>query len=318
MSAKQSHTPPVSSAVLSLWLIGDLHYRALPAWNKLHTQRLAPMFEDLHALWQEEGPPAFCVSPGDIVETCALANYERAKADLAVQLEDIPFYPGMGNHEYEGVDGEVPERMGDTFTTVWQKPLRYTWTTSGVTCIMLDYPNPYTLVDPLQVFISQETLSFLDAALVEYAANPALIFLHCPLRNSVLDRDPERRRDYSSTEHFFSPENSQAIYNILARHRNACLYFSGHTHTGWEAPNIVCTEQLGAHPVTFVNLMSPWYTGAHTGPRMSVDLSTVRYIPDDPDVIPTFSVRIYQDQAVIRVREHRTRQWLKQWTVPLS
>ncbi len=57
-------TTPRGNERLYFWAIGALHFRALPAWNTVHTKRLMPMFEDLHALWQEEGRLAFCVSPG--------------------------------------------------------------------------------------------------------------------------------------------------------------------------------------------------------------------------------------------------------------
>lgn len=303
---------------LYFWAIGDLHYRALPAWNEIHTQRLAPMFADLHTLWREEGSPAFCVSPGDHIETCARENYETATRDLAARLGDIPFYPGVGNHEYFGPDGEEPSRMAQTFTELWQKPIRYTWTTNGITCIMLDYPNPHTLEDPTYVYLSHETLTFLDAALTQHAASPTIVFLHCPLRNTVLDRDVTVRRDYASLEKFFSPENSQAMRDILAHHQNAFLCFSGHTHSGWEAPQLVVTEQIGAHPVTFGNLMSPWYTGRKTGIRPSEQNTGAVYVPDNPDVSVTFAVHIYQERAIIRAREHLTRRWLKQWEVPLN
>ena len=73
---------------------------------------------------------------------------------------------------------------------------------------------------------------------------------------------------------------AQEVRDILARHNNASLFISGHTHSGWEAPGLVLTEQLGNHPVTFINLMSPWYTGTHTGPRLSPDHRSLSYIPD--------------------------------------
>src|SRR5712692_7304395 len=126
--------------LLYFWAIGDLHYRALPAWHEVHTKRLAPMFQDLHALWKEEGKPEFCVSPGDIIETCAQKKYAIARECLETQLGKIPFYPGIGNHEYHGPDGEDPTLMEATFTSVWDKPIRYAWTTGKVACIMLDYP----------------------------------------------------------------------------------------------------------------------------------------------------------------------------------
>ncbi len=313
----QASNAAYGNELLYFWAFGDLHYRAIPAWNAVHTQRLAPMFEDLHMLWQEEGTPAFCVSPGDLVETCALENYTTVTTALAEKLASIPFYPGLGNHEYFGPNGEDPTRMLETYSHVWQKPPRYTWTVNGITCIMLDYPDPHTLENPDYVYVSPATLAFLDETLAQHADTPAIVFLHCPLRNTVLDRDPVTHRDFNSQEKFFSPENSQEVREILARHKNVFLYFSGHTHSGWEAPQLVLTEQLGGHPMTFVNLMSPWYTGTKTGLRLSEDTTKATYIPDDPNVIPTFAIRVYQEKAVIRVREHLTQRWLKEWEVAL-
>ena len=306
-----------TSELLYFWAIGDLHFRALPAWNEVHAQRLAPMFEDLHTLWQEEGKPAFCVSPGDLVETCALENYITVATSLNEKLGDVPFYPGVGNHEYFAPDGEDFTKMVQTFNKVWQRPIRYSWTINGVTCIMLDYPNPYTLKNPDYIYVSDETLAFLEETLTRNADNPAHVILHCPLRNTVLERDAVAHTDYSSLENFFSPENSQEVREVLANHKNACLCFSGHTHSGWEAPQLVVTERLGGHPMTFVNLMSPWYTGTKTGIRLSEENTKATYVPDAPDVIPTFAVRMYRDKVTIRVRDHRTRRWLKEWQITL-
>jgi hypothetical protein len=63
--------------------------------------------------------------------------------------------------------------------------------------------------------------------------------------------------------------------------------------------------------------MSPWYTGRHRGPRLSADRLSLEYYPDDPDVLATFAVRVYRHGAIIGVRDHRARQWLAWWTVPL-
>ncbi len=313
----QSKAADRQQELVYYWAIGDLHYRALRSWHEFHDKRMATMFDDLHALWQVEGRPAFCVSPGDIIETCARENYDFAKEALQAQLADLPFYPGIGNHEYYGPEGEDPDLMASTFSGVWDKPIRYSWETSKVGYIMLDYPNPFTLENPEKVYLSAETLAFLDTTLGTYKDRPVVIFLHCPLRDTVLDRDIEKHRDYNSRQNFFSPENSQEVRDILARRGNACLFIGGHTHSGWEAPNLVLTEQIGGQPVTFINLMSPWYTGTHTGPRISDDHKSFKYIADEPDVIPSFAFRIYPDHANIRVREHRTQQWLKEWNVPI-
>jgi hypothetical protein len=167
------------------------------------------------------------------------------------------------------------------------------------------------------VIFSLETLAFLDSTLAESVGTTALVFAHCPLHNTVLDRDPERNLDDDSLDPFFYVENSDEVRAILARHEQAALYISGHTHSGWGSPNLVLTETLGGHPVTHVNLMSPWYTGRHRGPRLSANRLTLEYRPDDPDMLVSFAVWVYRRHAVIAVRDHRARGWLTKWTVPL-
>ena len=314
-----------SEELLYFWAIGDMHYRTLPAWQELHHQRFSIMLDDLNWLWwpENEGEPAFCISPGDVIEKGTVENYELAQREIQMNLSEIPFIAGIGNHEFYQVEGTTPEEL---FSRMWGHPVRHRWTINGVLCILLDYPSPL-VGDPQYIAISQETLAFLEESLRAHPDMPALIFLHCPLRNTVLDRDPLAHRDYNSTQNFFSPENSQEIRDLLARHQNACLYFSGHTHSGWEAPQLVYTEELGQqtgeHPFTSINLMSPWYTGTHTGPRLGdenpdePEATPVIYVADDPDLIITFVVRIYRDKAIIRAREHRTQTWLHSWTLPI-
>ncbi|HEY6409212.1 MAG TPA: hypothetical protein VIY29_17255 [Ktedonobacteraceae bacterium] len=72
--------------LLYCWVFGDLHYRAKAQWHAIHSRRMAAMFQDVNSLWLDEGFPAFCVSPGDIVDTGAEVNYRLAKDDLGAQL----------------------------------------------------------------------------------------------------------------------------------------------------------------------------------------------------------------------------------------
>jgi len=305
---------------LYFWAFGDLHYRARLQWHALHSQRLAIMFQDLRSLWLNEGSPAFCVAPGDIVDTGALENYKLAKRDLAAQLGNIPFYPGIGNHEFHAENKEDCKHTAAEFSAIWEKPVRYSWTADDVVCIMLDHPNPYELSEEQEyphVVLSDETLTFLDTTLGEYLEHRAIIFAHCPLHNTVLDRDPEQNLDDDSQDTFFYVENSDEVRSILAHHANAKLYISGHTHSGWGSPNLIVTEMLGNHPVTHVNLMSPWYTGVRHGPRLSPDSLSLEYYSDNPDVLASFAIRVYRNTAVIAARDHHTRQWLAKWHVPL-
>ncbi|HVB74174.1 MAG TPA: metallophosphoesterase [Ktedonobacteraceae bacterium] len=310
-----------SEESLYFWAFGDLHYRARDEWHAMHSRRLAPMFEDIRVLWLDEGAPAFCVAPGDIVDTGAPENYTLAKIDLAAQLGNIPMYPGIGNHEYHRESREDTIHTVEEYSAAWKKPARYAWSAGDIACIMLDQPDPYQ-PDPQRenprVIFSADALAFLDTTLAEHAPNRAIIFAHCPLHNTVLDRDPERNLDDDSLDPFFHVENSQEVRAILARHANAMLYVSGHTHSGWGSPNLVLTEKLGDHEVTHVNLMSPWYTGRHRGPRLSADRLQLEYYPDDPDVLVSFALHVYPSKILIGARDHRTHQWLAQWTIPTT
>ena len=310
--------------LLHFWVFGDLHYRDHEQWLAHHSPRMKQMLEDVHAVWHEEGLPAFCVSPGDIVDRGAPANYELAKRDLMTHSGHIPFYPGIGNHEF------LPENKNDVlhtaeeFTATWGKPVRYAWT-AGVDeefiCIMLDQPDPFfpgTRIGNPDVIFSQESLAFLDTTLAAHKERTAIIFAHCPLHNTVLDRDPQQNLDDDSLDTFFFVKNSQEVRTILACHRNAALYISGHTHSGWGSPQLIFTETLGGHPVTHVNVMSPWYTGRLAGPRRNADRTTLEYYADDPDVQVTFALYVSRSKAIIRARDHRSHQWLAQWEVPIE
>ncbi|GAC1464177.1 MAG: hypothetical protein NVS4B11_38940 [Ktedonobacteraceae bacterium] len=312
--------------LLYFWVLGDMHFRAREQWETFHAPRMHTMFEDIHTVWDTEGFPAFCVAPGDIVDTGHAANYALAKRELTIQLGSMPFYPGIGNHEYQpetlqesGKDDNL--HTAQEFEAVWGRPVRYTWTAgpaNEVVCIMLDQPNPFLSgqrVEDKHVIFSQESLDFLDTSLTENAQRRAVIFAHCPLHNTVLDRDPQLNLDDDSLDPFFFVENSAEVRAILAKHRNAALYISGHTHSGWGSPQLVCTEMLGEHPVTHINVMSPWYTGTQAGPRFINN--RLEYRAAKPDVLATFAFHIYQDSILVRVREHNTKRWLAEWEILL-
>jgi hypothetical protein len=131
----------------------------------------------------------------------------------------------------------------------------------------------------------------------------------------VLDRDPQQNLDDDSLDPFFFVENSEEVRALLARHSNVALYISGHTHSGWGSPQLVCTEMLGEHPVTHINVMSPWYTGTRAAPRFHNGHLEVGI--DEPDVQATFAFHVYQDSILVRVRDHNTERWLAEWEILL-
>lgn len=321
-SAQNAAPLDLDQELLYFWAIGDLHFRDHKQWKKLHTPRMAQMFDDLQTVWREERRPAFCVFPGDLVERGAVRNYELAKKELTTYLSDMPFYPGIGNHEYLPEEDENAPHGIEEFISTWAVPIRYAWTAGkdeSIVCIMLEQPDwffsdKYEL--NMDVVFPPEALAFLDETLAAHAGRTAIVFAHCPLKNTVLDRDPARQLDDDSLTRFFFVENSPAVRDIFARHSNSALYICGHTHSGWGSPQLIHTETLGTHPLTHINLMSPWYTGFH-GPVKSEDGQTLEYRSDDPDMLASFAVHVYPHKAIIRVRDHHTQQWLAQWDVPI-
>jgi hypothetical protein len=310
--SQQPHSAQTNQeTLLYFWALGDMHYYSHAAWQALHTPRMNQMFQDLRHLWEREEAPTFCVSPGDIVEKGEPEHHQLARQELTRYLNNIPFYPGIGNHELlSSRNQDSQEDLMEIFTTFWEKPPRYYWIEGRVLCIMLD------VVGYGEPVISSESLHFLETALAKYPNHLAVIFAHCPLAETVLDRDPALDRDYDTLEPFFSLKNSAEVRQALARHQNACLYITGHTHSGWQAPNLVATENLGGHPVTSVNLSSPWYTGRSHGPIWLDEGTKCMYRPDDPDCICSFAVRIFRDQIQLRLRDHRAGDWLAEWHVP--
>lgn len=298
--------------LLYFWALGDLHYYNNVLWQVEHTPRMLQMFQDLRQLWGHEGEPAFCVSPGDLVELADPENYQLARQQLSLNLGTIPFYPGLGNHELLTTSQESEAELLEDFAIFWEKPPRYYWVEGEVLCVMLDVVGYGAPV------LSPESLAFLETALAKHPRHIAIIFAHCPLYGTVLDRDQARDLDYDSLEPFFYLENSQEVRALLARHSNACLYISGHTHSGWQAPNLVMTEVLGGHSLTHVNLLSPWYTGKHHGPEWLDGGEALRYRPDEPDLIVSLAVRVSREGIHLRLRDHRAGSWLAGWNVPVK
>jgi hypothetical protein len=218
----------------------------------------------------------------------------------------------VGNHELWTQGEESEAELLEDFATFWSKQPHYYWTQGEVLCVMLDVVGYSTPI------LSRESLVFLETALGKHPHHVAVLFAHCPLYNTVLARDPAHELDYDSLEPFFYVENSAEVRAILARHSNACLYISGHTHASCQSSSLVMTEDLGGHPVTHVNLPSPWYTGRHHGAEWLEDEQRYRYRADEPDCVSSLAVHISRQQIHLRLRDHDAGRWLNEWRVPVK
>src|SRR5581483_4024205 len=104
----------------------------------------------------------------------ASANYVLARQEILSQLGKVPFYPGLGNHEYfptgfpTTIEGDW--HTAAEYVTAWGRPLCYSWIVNDIVCIMLDHPPAQSEPDGTpQVILSPETLTFLETTLAENA-----------------------------------------------------------------------------------------------------------------------------------------------------
>ena len=95
--------------------------------------------------------------------------------------------------------------------------------------------------------LSERTLAFLERELDE-GPDDCWIACHYPLFRTVMG-DP--RRHFTSAMAAFHAKPDDRIRELLARHRNARVWLSGHTHSPLSAPGFVKRARLAArtqHP----------------------------------------------------------------------
>ena len=140
--------------------------------------------------------------------------------------------------------------------------------------------------------LSVGTLRFLDRSLAE-APGDCWIACHWPLYRTVLG-DPKRY--YTSAMQSFYAKPRQGIREVLARHRNAKAWLSGHTHSPITVPGFVTRAPVArGRTILAVNLSALVGTGKVRQPKDPI-LSV--YLTHLPGVIE------------VRFRSHRRMAWV--------
>jgi 3',5'-cyclic AMP phosphodiesterase CpdA len=139
--------------------------------------------------------------------------------------------------------------------------------------------------------LSPATLAWLDDRLAA-APGDCWVACHWPLYRTVLG-DP--RRLYTSAMQSFHVKPDGEIRALLARHRNAKAWLSGHTHSPLHAPGIVTRAQLTrGRSLLAVNLSALVGVGKAREPK---DPLCSAYLTHRPGTIE------------VRFRDHRARVW---------
>jgi hypothetical protein len=194
----------------------------------------------------------------------------------------------LGNHD---ILGNV-RRTGQ-----WAKAYGYR---SKNFVIHLPFPLRIIVVGPDRDYrpeasgtLSKATLAFLDRELKNHHAYDCWIACHWPLHHTVLG---DRAKLYTSDMKSFHAKPDKQIRALLARHRNAKAWLSGHTHSPLQAPGLVTRAPLpGGRSIVAANLSGLVATGKTREP--SDPICSV-YLTHRPGLIE------------FRFRDHRRRAWI--------
>jgi 3',5'-cyclic AMP phosphodiesterase CpdA len=139
--------------------------------------------------------------------------------------------------------------------------------------------------------LSPATLAWLEEQLAS-AAGDCWVACHWPLHRTVMG-DP--RRVFTSAMQSFHVKPDGEIRALLARHRNAKAWLSGHTHSPLHAPGLVTRARLNrGRSLLAVNLSALVGVGKLREPK---DPLCSAYLTHRPGAIE------------VRFRDHRARVW---------
>jgi 3',5'-cyclic AMP phosphodiesterase CpdA len=202
--------------------IGDLHAGAI---TRVRMDAVRRDVERLRA-------PALHVQIGDVTEGGTQAQDELALAFL--NALPAPWVAALGNHDILG---------NHRTAAAWARAYGQEGQNFSVD---LDFAR-VILVGPDRTEpgrragrLSERTLAFLDRELEE-APGDCWVACHYPLFRTVMG-DP--RRHYTSAMAAFHAKPDRRIRELLARHRSAKLWLSGHTHSPLSAPGFIKHARL--------------------------------------------------------------------------
>jgi 3',5'-cyclic AMP phosphodiesterase CpdA len=254
--------------------VGDLHAGEIAA------DRLATVLDDVRAL----PTPALHLQIGDATE------HGRADED-EIALDWLARLPGphgtiLGNHDILH-DRRTPGRWARAYG---RRSKNFVVDLGFVRILAVgpDRNHP----EERAGLLTPRTLAWLEREL-ERSPDDCWIACHWPLSGTVLG-DP--RRLFTSEMTSFHAKPDRELRALLARHRNAKAWLSGHTHSPLSAPGFVTRAPLPRRrTILAVNLSA--VLGIGKTPEPSDPVRSV-YLTHRPDAIE------------VRFRDHRSRGWV--------
>ena len=255
--------------------IGDLHAGAI---TRVRVEALSRDIEQL-------GPPALHLQVGDATE----GGKEHEDGLAREFLDGLPgqWVAALGNHDILHNDRTV----ADWASAYDQSSQNFTVELDFVRVIVIgpDRNEPGKRAGRL----SGATLSFLEREL-EGTEKDCWVVCHWPLLRTVMG-DP--RLHFTSAMEAFHAKPDAGIRKLLARHRNAKVWLSGHTHSPLSAPGLIKRTRLAPkRSIVAVNASALVGIGKRRDPRAPL---CSLYLTHRPGFLE------------VRSRDHRAGAWRK-------
>jgi 3',5'-cyclic AMP phosphodiesterase CpdA len=253
--------------------LGDLHAGAIS------DVRLNAVSRDVERL----GTPALHLQIGDATEAGT-----KAQDELALRFLDKlpgPWAAALGNH-----DILRNERTAAAWARAYGQPSHNFSVDLGFARVIVIAPHR-TEPGRRAGRLSERTLDFLERKLEE-GPDDCWIACHWPLLRTVMG-DP--RLHFTSAMAAFHAKPDDRIRELLARHRNASLWLSGHTHSPLSAPGLIKRARLArGRSILAINTSALVGVGKRRNPRA-----------------PLCSLYLTRrrDRLEIRARDHRAGAW---------
>lgn len=253
--------------------LGDLHAGAITR------TRLDAVSRDIELL----GPPALHVQVGDATE--GGKEHEDKLARRFLDELPAPWVTALGNHDILHNDRTV----ADWGLAYEQSSQNFAVELDFVRVIVIG-PNrnePGRRAGRL----SRATLSFLERELAA-TEKDCWVACHWPLLRTVMG-DP--RLHFTSAMEAFHAKPDADIRELLASHRNAKVWLSGHTHSPLSAPGLIKRARLAPkRSIVAVNASALVGIGKRRDPRAPLCSLYLTHRPE---------------RLEVRCRDHRAGAW---------
>lgn len=162
---------------------------------------------------------------------------------------DAPWYNVLGNHDNFW-------RPAKDWAAVYGWPSQNYTADLGFAKLIAVGPDEPSYGQLLR--LSDDTLRWLDRELTAAHGTDCLVACHAPLAETVLGDDEIH---YTSRMRGMQIHDNDSILEVLAAHRNAKAWISGHTHSPIHVPGLVTTLTVGGHELLALNTSALYYTG---------------------------------------------------------